>query len=105
MSRLTFTLTHAEFICFQCAHSVNMPYVAFVLSPQHWVTGIQGKKERKVGMGTCKNCYLSDSLPVKFTELCKSSHKYLIIVKFFLSHNKRQPAHNSISTDAIHDLL
>ena len=48
---------------------------------------------------------LSDSLPVKFTELCKSSHKYSIVVKFFVPHNKRQPAQNSISTDAIHDLL
>ena len=46
MSRLTFTLTHAELICFQCAHGVSMPYVAFALSPQNWVTGIQGKQER-----------------------------------------------------------
>ena len=89
MSRLTFTLTHAELICFQCAHSVSMPYVAFDLSPQNWITGIQRKQEWKAGMGICKNrCYLSDSLPVKFTELCKPSHKYSIIVKFFLSHNK-----------------
>ena len=70
-----------------------------------WVTGIQGKREWKVGTGTCKNHYLSDSLPVKFTELCKPSHKYSVVVKFFLSHNKRQLAQNSISTDAIHDLL
>ena len=57
-------------------------------------------------MGTCKNhCYSLDSLPVKFTELCKPSHKHSIIVKFFLSHNKHWPAQNSISTDVIHDLL
>ena len=45
-----------------------------------WVTGIQGKwkwererkLERKTGRGTWKNSsYSSDSLPVKFTELCK----------------------------------
>ena len=39
-----------------------------------WVTGIQGKREweQKMVMGTCKNYYSSlDSLPVKFTELCK----------------------------------
>ena len=58
------------------------------------VNEIQGKWQRerefKTGMGTCKNsCYSSDSLPVKFTELCKPNHKYLIV---FLSHNKRQPA-------------
>ena len=70
------------------------------------VTGIQGKRERKAGTGTCKNrCYLSDSLLVKFSKLCKPSHKYSIVVEFFLSHNKRQPAQNSISTDAIRDLL
>ena len=48
------------------------------------------------------SCYSSDSLPVKLTELCKPSHKYLIV---FLSHNKRWPAQNSILTDAICDLL
>ena len=71
------------------------------------VTGIQGKRkqerERKTGTGTCKNiCYSLDSLPLKFTELCKPSHKYSIV---FLSHNKPQPAQSSILTDAIRDLL
>ena len=70
-------------------------------------TGIQGKwnreQERKTGTGTCKNkCYSSDSLPVKFTELCKPSHKYSII---FLSHNKRQSAQNSILINTTCDLL
>ena len=73
------------------------------------VTGIQGKREQKAGMGACKNhCYLSDSLPVKVThtQLCKPSHKYSIVVKFFLSHNKYQPPQNSIlMTDAICDLF
>ena len=70
------------------------------------VNGIQGKQEWKAGTGTCKNlCYLLDSLSLKFTELCKPSHKYLIVVKFFLSHSKCQPAQNSISTNAICDLL
>ena len=32
------------------------------------------EQERKTGTGICKNkCYSSDSLPVKFTELCKPS--------------------------------
>ena len=78
------------------------------LSNLHKVIGIQGKRERewKAEMGACKNCcYSSDSLPVKFTELCKPSHKYSIVVKFFLSHNKRQPAQNSILTDPICNLL
>ena len=68
-------------------------------------TGIQGKRERerKTGTGTFKNsCYSSDSLPVKFTELCKPSHKCLIVC---LSHNKRRSAQNSILTNAICDLL
>ena len=54
-----------------------------------------------------KSCSLSDSLPVKFTEWCKPSHNYVysIIVKFFLSHNKHWHTQNSVSTDAIHDLL
>ena len=74
------------------------------------VTGIQGKWEleweRKMEMGICKNhCYSLDSLPVQLTELCKPSHKYSIVVKFCLSHNKRQPTQNSISTDAIRNLL
>ena len=72
-----------------------------------WVTGIQEKWkqewEQKTGMGTCSNgCYSFDSLPMKFTELCKLSHKYSIN---FLSYSKRQPARNSISTDAIRNLL
>ena len=67
------------------------------------VTGIQGKREWeqewKMGMGICKNsCSSSDSLPVKFTELCKLSHKYSIV---FLAYNKRWPAQNSISTNYI----
>ena len=57
-------------------------------------------------MGTCKNyCYSPDSLPVKFTELCKPSQNYLIVVKLFLSHNKPQLTQNSILTDIIRDLL
>ena len=59
-------------------------------------------------METCKNCYyLSDSLPVKFIELCKPSHKYLIVVEFLQSHNKlkQQPIQNGISIDAACDLL
>ena len=71
------------------------------------LTGIQGKQEqewdRKTGMGTCNNCcYLSDSLPVKFIELCEPSYKYSIV---FRSRNKCRPAQNSILTDAICDLL
>ena len=71
------------------------------------LTGIQGKQEqewdRKTGMGTCNNCcYLSDSLPVKFIELCEPNYKYSIV---FRSHNKCRPAQNSILTDAICDLL
>ena len=55
------------------------------------------------GKGTCKNSsYSSDSLPVKFIELCKLSYRYSIV---FLLHNKHWPAHNSVSTDAIGDLL
>ena len=71
------------------------------------VAGIQGKREQewewKTRTGTCKNiCYSSDSLPVKSTELCKPSHKYSIV---FLSYNMHWYAQNSISTDAIHNLL
>ena len=71
------------------------------------VTGIQGKQERewerKTGTATCKNdCSSSDSLPAKFTESCKPSHKYSIV---FLSYNKHQPAQKSISADEIRDLL
>ena len=41
---------------------------------------------RKTGMGTCKNsCSSLDSLPMKFIESCKPSHKYSIA---FLTHNK-----------------
>ena len=79
------------------------------LQSKSGVTGIQGKRERererKAGTGTCKNRYLSDSLLMKFSKLCKPSHKYSFVVEFFLSHNKRQPAQNSVSTDAIRDLL
>ena len=63
--------------------------------PSSGVSGIQGKKERerkwKIGTGTCKNSsYSSVSLPVKFTELYEPSHKYAIVVKFFLLHNMCQ---------------
>ena len=70
------------------------------------VTGIQGKWEWEWERELGKNhCYSPDSLPVKFTELCKTSQKYSIVVKLFLSHNKSQPTQNSVSTDVIRDLL
>ena len=83
---------------------------------KHGITGIERKWEQeweqKVATGTWRNhCYLSDSsrdsLPIKIThaQLCKPSHKYSIMVKFFLSHNKHQPTQSSISTDAICDVL
>ena len=37
-------------------------------------------------MGTCKNCYLSDSSPVKFTKL--SPHQYTIAIVLFILSNK-----------------
>ena len=40
--------------------------------------------ETEHGNGNLQNCYSSDSLPVRFTELYKPSHWYAIVVKFFL---------------------
>ena len=59
------------------------------------------------GMGTCKNCYSSDSSPVRSTELYKSSHSHhcslvLSIAQYLI---KKVPTQCSISTDVICDKL
>ena len=65
-------------------------------------TGVETEK----GMGTHKYCcYSLDSLPMKFTELCKPSHKYSIVLKFFQSHNKRQPTTQYITWCHLRSIL